>query len=291
MILSFIKKISLIILVSLSVHVHADNSYFHENFGNSPFYNYIKNENKRVFLIKSEKENINSIYRNPQFQNRFFSALYSDGAFVIYINKDRLSKECIFAFQIHDVKLCESEKLMSFVKKFVNNKKNQFYEYEKEFDYFLFYHEFSHLLINEKWGHKYHSEIEFLADLMALDMLWTFHGIDYREEITVLRKNNFYFKSDLQYKYYMKYKNYSLKEIDSNFNIEKWFSDIISFKELSELSRDEKILMLKKIESTNDMIIEKMTKYSTEYKIQDLREYKRFFSMKLLTDESFKNQL
>ncbi len=49
--------------------------------------------------------------------------------------------------------------------------------------------------------------------------------------------------------------------------------------------------MFKEIKSTNDMIIEKMTEYSTEYKIQDLIEYKRFFSMKLLTDESFKSQL
>lgn len=291
MILSFIKKISLIILVGLSIHVYADNSYFHEDFGNSPFYNYIKNENKRVFLIKSEKENVSSLYRNPQFKDNFFSALYSDGAFVIYINKDRLSEECVLTFQFHDVKLCESEKLMSFVKKFVNDEKNQFYKYEKEFDYFLFYHEFSHLLINEKWGYKYHSEVEFLADLMALDMLWMFHNIDYREKVSLLRKNNFYFKSDLQYKYYMKYKGYNLKEMDSDFNIENWFSDIISFKKSSELSHGEKMLMLKEIKSTNNMIIEKIKEYSTEHKIQDLREYKRFFSMKLLTDESFKNQL
>lgn len=291
MILSFIKKVSFVFLITLSFQVFAESSYFHEDFLKSPFYKYIEDKNKKIVLITTERENISSLYRHPEFSNDFFSALYSDGAFVIYINENKLSEECVFVFQLHDVKSCESEKFMSFVKKFVNDKKNQFYEYEKKFDYFLFYHEFSHMLINEKWGHKYHLEIEFLADLMALDMLWTFHGIDYREEITVLRKNNFYFKSDLQYKYYMKYKNYSLKEIDSNFNIENWFSDIIFFKELSELSRNDKILMLKEIESANDMIIEKMTEYSSEYKIQDLREYKRFFSMKLLTDKSFKNQL
>lgn len=291
MILSFIKKVSFVFLVTLSFQVFAENSYFHEDFLNSPFYKYIEDENRKIILITTKRENMNSLYRHPEFSNDFFSALYSDGAFVIYINKNKLSKKCTFSFQFHDLELCESKKFMNFLDKFVNSEQYTFYEYEKEFDYFLFYHEFSHSLIHEKWGVKYHSEVEFLADLMALDMLWMFHGVDYREEISFLRENNFYFKSDLQFKRHMKYKNYELKDFNSDFNIERWFSDILAFENLSTINKNEKIFMLDKINSTNDKIIEKMMEFSNEYKIQDLGKYRRFFSMKLSTDQSFKNQL
>ncbi len=291
MILSFIKKVSLIILITLSFQVFAENSYFHEDFMNSPFYEYVKNENRRILLITTENMNLKSSYRHPEFNNDFFSALYSDGTFVIYINKNKLSKKCTFAFQFYDLEFCESKKFTDFVKKFVNEEEYEFYEYEKEFNYFLFYHEFFHLLINEKWGFKYHSDIEFLADLMALDMLWMFHGIDYRKEVSVLREKNFYFKSDLQFKRYMKYKNYDLKNLNSDFNVNVWFSDILSFSNSSILKEDEKILMLDKVKSTNQLIIEKMKEFSKQYSMRDLEKFRKFFLMKLSTDQSLENLL
>jgi hypothetical protein len=291
MILSFIKKISALFLLTLSVQVFAENSYFHEDFIKSPFYNYIESKNKRLFLIKEESENLYSIYNNSKFNEMFFSVLYEDNSFVIYINNKMLKRDCVFAFQFYELSSCKDPNMMILINNFIKNNPDLLYEYEENFNYFLFYHEFSHLLIYEETGSLDFDKFEFLADLMALEMMWYFHEVDYREELFKIRKNSFYFKTDSQFKFYMKYLDYSLKFQKNSFNIEDWFSDILAFSEKIYLTTDDKKTIKEKSSELNKKISKELIDLNEEDKLKDLKEYYMYFRMKTSSDKSVLKRL
>lgn len=283
----FTKKFNLFFwFFLLTTPVDASEQYYSIDFFDSSVYDFIKNENN-IFLITKDDVNSKVPYGQEDFYKEFFSSLYQDGNFIIYMNEEFLNEKCINVFQFYDLKSCENMKFQKFLNNFIKENKTEFYEYENNFNYFVFYHELSHLLIYKKWGNKYNEDIEYLADLMSLDLIWMFHGVDYRENLYTIRKNQFYFKSRSDSKYFMKYLDYDINKSIKDLNVENWLQSVLVFSEKTFLSENERQQLKENLIEMNKKISRSIHNYTLDKNVSNIQEYFDFINRKTSTDSSF----
>jgi hypothetical protein len=282
-------KLFFVSLLFLSCNVVGELRY--PDFYESNVYEYLK-ENNKIYLIKDEITNSSTSYGQVDFKKDLFSSLFEDGSFVIYMNDKFLNKKCIDMFQFYHIKNCHDINYQKITNILTSYKDFTFYEYSYYFDYFVFYHELSHLIILKESDYKHASDLEFLADLMALDLLSYHHGVDFRKNLYLIRKNQFYFKSDLSSGKYNKYLKYKLNDnVLKNSKTVDWFRSVVKFNDENILSDAEKGEMEKELKKINEIIVSLIFKKESIINDGSVANYYKYLNIKMNTDNYFINLL
>lgn len=183
------------------------------NVPDSFFEEFSLKKEKIFFIEKKEDLNKKSLYQGHQlFESEIMSQLYSNQDFIIYANKNLLNSNCYSFFALYSIKKCNSSIEDYFSENFEKVYGDLFSKEKLNngFGLFLKYHELAHFLIKNK--NLSYAEQEIRSDLLALNLLWYYHEIDFRKEAWLMRKLNYMIKKDENRWYYNYLKNWDFKE-------------------------------------------------------------------------------